>query len=139
MGGGSWHLHSGNVHSVSRKNDNMFEMVQISGPNTVFAVAGATPCPDCGARNNFDDVYLHPKYDVPIEDVYGGKHGVNLQLVRRASEAGQIRLSDEEKRLLRQATGSGSGSGSASTGCLVLLAAGLAVTTLLSGVGLLLT
>ena len=46
-------------HGVSRKNDNMFEMVQISGPNTVFAVAGAAPCPDCGARNDFDDVYVH--------------------------------------------------------------------------------
>jgi len=103
-------------HSVSRKNDNMFQMVEISGPNTVFAVAGAAPCPDCGARNNFDDVYVHPKYDVPIEDVYGGKHGVNLQLVRRASEAGQIRLSEEEKRLLRQATESGRDSAVQSTG-----------------------
>jgi len=99
-------------HSVTRKNDNAFEMVEISAPNTVFAVAGAAPCPDCGARNNFDDVYLHPKYDVSIEDVYGGKCGVNLQLVRRASEAGQIRLSEEEQRLLRQVTGTGSSSGS---------------------------
>jgi len=125
-------------HSVSRKNDNMFEMVEMSGPNTVFAVAGAAPCPDCSARNNFDDVYVHPKYDVPIEDVYSGKCGVDLQLVRRASESGKIRLSEEEKRLLRQATGAGSSSGSASTGCLVLFAAGLAGTALVSGVTLLL-
>ena len=125
-------------HSVSRKNDNMFQMVEMSGSSTVFAVAGGAPCPDCGARNNFDDVYVHPKYDVPIEDVYGGKCGVNLQLVERASEAGQISLSDEEKRRLRQGLGARSASARSNEGCLVLLAACLTVTALVSGVSLLL-
>jgi len=102
----------------------MFEMVEISGPNTVFAVAGGVPCPDCGVSNNFDDVYVHPKYDVPIEDVYGGKVDINLQLVNQAHQAGRIRLSEEEQRLLRQAlrsSGSGSSATQKSSGCFSLL------------------
>ncbi len=89
-----------NCHNVSRKNDNMFEMVEVSGSNTLFVGTGDVPCPDCGASHSFDDVYLHPKYDVPIADVYGGKAGVNLQLVRSAHETGKIRLSEQELVLL---------------------------------------
>lgn len=126
-------------HNVSRKNDNMFEMVEISGSNTVFAVAGGVPCPDCGANNSFDDVYLHPKYDVPIEEVYGGKVDVNLQLVNSAHMAGRIRLSEEEQRLLRQALRS-SGSLSAhdakkqDSGCFSLLVIALVLGYLLANV-----
>lgn len=121
-----------NCHNVSRKNDNMFEMVEMSGSNTVFAVAGGAPCPDCGVSHSFDDIYLHPKYDVPIEDVYGGKAGADLQLIRRAHDAGRIRLSEQELALLKAnlpaaATASPS---KANTGCATLV---------LSTIGLMLT
>lgn len=89
-----------NCHNVSRKNDNTFEMVEASGSGTLFVSPGGVPCPDCGASHSFDEVYVHPKYDVPIEDVYGGKAGVDLQLVRRAHQAGKIRLSEQELALL---------------------------------------
>ena len=90
-----------NCHNVSRKNDNTFEMVEASGSGTLFVAPGGVPCPDCGANHSFDDIYLHPKYDVPIEDVYGGKAGVDLQLIRRAHAAGRIRLSEQELALLK--------------------------------------
>lgn len=117
-------------HNVSRKNDNMYEMVEISGSNTVFAVAGGVPCPECGANNTFDDVYLHPKYDVSIEEVYGGKVDINLQLVNSAHLAGRIRLSEEEQRLLRQAlrsSGHGTGASTKNDGCFSLLVVALAL------------
>lgn len=39
--------------NVSRKNDNMFEMVEISGSNTVFAVAGRIESRVVGQRQRF--------------------------------------------------------------------------------------
>mgnify|MGYP003383520813 CR=1 FL=1 len=124
-------------HIVSRKNDNVFEMVEVSGSNTVFAVAGGAPCPECGASNSFDDVYLHPKYDIRIEEVYGGKVDINLRLVSQAHQVGRIRLSEEEQSLLRQAlrsSGSASSATQKSSGCFSLLVIALTLAGGLVGV-----
>lgn len=107
-------------HSVTRKNDNAFEMVEISDPNTVLAVPGPVKCPDCSANFDFQTIYSDAKYDVPIQDVYNGKHSTALvNNIRRLHEAGRIRLSEEEKRLLRQGIANLSGSAKADTSLMV--------------------
>jgi hypothetical protein len=107
-------------HSVSRKNDETLRIVNDTGPSAILS--GVVRCPDCGAHFDLDTVYVAGAYDISIEDFYGGKFGRRLIAnVRRAADAGKIRLSPEETELLHAAQ-TGRSEATPGSGCLSAIA-----------------
>jgi len=87
-------------HSVARRNDKYFRMAELAGALPLRSAR----CPDCGARFSLRGVYLDETYDAPLADVYDGKYGDDVpRNVRRAYDAGRIRLDEDELDLLQMA------------------------------------